>query len=466
MEIPKNIKVAWQPQEKQAIALARIEDEILYGGARGGGKTDAGMAWLLYDIDKPYYRALVIRKNADDLKDWIDRARIMYKVVGAEVVGNPAEVRFPKGGKIRTGHLNDENAYTKYQGAEYQKIVIEELSQIPREKDYIRLIGSNRSSNIDIKPQVFCTTNPDEPGLEWIQKRWGVPDVPDFDKIYSQITPEGKSLVFIPAKLEDNPLLMESDPNYLKYLESLKTIDYELWEAWRLGNWKGYGVEGSFYRTQLEICEKESRITDIPYEDILPVYTWCDLGIGDSFCIGYFQISGTQWRVIDYDEFNGESLGEAIKRMKDKPYRYAEHYAPHDIQVRELGTGKSRYEIALANGIVYRIVPKLGVEDGINALRMKFSSLWFDKTKCDLLLKRLRRYHKEFDDKRGIFKNKPVHDINSHAADMVRGWAVSEKQIYNAQPIKKFKYPNDDLDFFGQENSGSFDAHAMFPDIG
>jgi len=421
------------------------------------------MAWLLYDIDKPYYRALVIRKNADDLKDWIDRARIMYKVVGAEVVGNPAEIRFPKGGKIRTGHLNDENAYTKYQGAEYQKIVIEELSQIPREKDYIRLIGSNRSSNIDIKPQVFCTTNPDEPGLEWIQKRWGVPDVPDFDKIYSKITPEGKTLVFIPAKLEDNPLLMDSDPNYLKYLESLKVLDYELWEAWRLGNWKGYGVEGSYFRQQLEAIERDGHMIDLPYDDVLPVHTWCDLGIGDSFCIGYFQVSGRQWRVIDYDEFDGESLGVAIERMRAKSYRYASHHAPHDIRVRELGTGKERWEIALANGVQYLIVPDIGVENGINALRMKFPTLWFDRIKCDLLLRRLRRYHKEFDSKRGVYKNAPVHDINSHASDMMRYWAVSEGQVLPAMPIKKYKYADDDF-FISRENN-DFDPRAMFPEI-
>ena len=112
----------WTPQPKQAIALTRLEDEILYGGARGGGKTDAGQAWLLYDIDKPRYRALVLRRNADDLRDWIDRARELNLPTRAEFVGNPVEIRFPSGAKIRTGHLKDQNAYTKYQGQEYQKV--------------------------------------------------------------------------------------------------------------------------------------------------------------------------------------------------------------------------------------------------------------------------------------------------------------------------------------------------------
>lgn len=420
------MKIHWQPQPKQEIALSRVEDEILYGGARGGGKTDAGQVWLLYDKDHAKFRALVIRKNADDLKDWIDRARYMYMGLGVQVVGNPPEIKFPKGGIIRTGHLKDENAYTKYQGHEYQRMLIEELSQIPREKDYLKLISSCRSTVPELRPQVFATTNPDDPGLEWIKGRWNIPDIPDFDKVYNSTTEEGRHLVFIPAKLEDNPKLMEVDPQYVALIDSWKRTDYEQWEAWRLGNWKGFGVEGAYYRAQLIKAEQENRITEVPYDELLPVHTWCDLGIGDSFSIGYFQIYGQQWRMIDYDEFEGESLGSAIKRMEEKGYYYGTHHAPHDIEVRELGTGKSRYEIAQSLGVDYSIVPRLEVDDGINAARMRFSSVWFDKSKCDLFLKRMRRYHKEFDEKRGVFKNKPVHDANSHAADMFRYWATTD----------------------------------------
>ncbi len=140
--------IKWKPQPRQAIALARTENEILFGGARGGGKTDAGQAWLMYDIDKPYYRALVLRRNADDLKDWIDRARLFYHT--ATITGQVPEIKFPSGAIIRTGHLKDSNAYTKYQGHEYQKILNEELTHIPRESDYEKLLGSNRSKYPDI----------------------------------------------------------------------------------------------------------------------------------------------------------------------------------------------------------------------------------------------------------------------------------------------------------------------------
>lgn len=420
--------IIWQPQERQAKALSSNADEILYGGARGGGKTDAGQAWLLYNIGNPRFRALVIRRNSDDLKDWSDRAKHMYRDTGAVFTGQPVEINFPSGAVIRSGHLKDENAYTKYQGHEYHNILIEELSQIPRESDYLKLISSCRST-IDIKPQIFCTTNPDDPGLEWIQARWQIPDTPLSNTEYFHTDKTGRRLEFIPARMEDNSVLMEKDPGYVRYLDSFKESDPDLYNAWRLGHWKGYGVEGSYYRNQITAAESQMRIRDVPYDGCLEVNTWCDLGIADSFAIGYFQRGPEGWRVIDYDEFEGESLLEAIGRMRKKPYKYGKHYAPHDIQVRELGSGKSRLEIALANGVDYQVVPNLPVEDGINALRQRMSELWFDQTKCEMLLQRLRRYHKEYDEKRGVWKNRPYHDANSHAADMMRYWATTSDLV-------------------------------------
>lgn len=432
----------WQAQPKQEQALVSDEGEILYGGARGGGKTDAGQAWLLYDHEHPRYRALVIRRNADDLKDWTDRAHKMYAPTGAKFIGSPVSIFFPNGGIIRTGHLNDEEAYTKYQGHEYQKILLEELSQIPREKDYLKLLGSCRSTVPDIKPQVFATTNPDDPGIEWIRARWKIPETPDFDMVYRSsidIMVDGRKftrrLIFIPAKLEDNPILMQADPDYVAYLESLKAIDPDLYEAWRKGNWKGFGTEGSYYRTQIADAEAKKRITNVPYDATLDVHTWCDLGIADSFSIGYFQLAGFQWRMIDYDEFEGESLDSAIQRMRAKGYNYGDHFAPHDIEIRELGTGMSRLELAANKGLKYRVVPKLGVQEGINAGRMTFPITWFDRTKCDLFLKRIRRYHKEFDEKRGIYKATPVHDINSHAADMWRYFSIGKGALTATRDI-------------------------------
>jgi len=416
-------KVHWKPQTKQEFALARIEDEILFGGSRGGGKTDAGQVWLLYDINKKYYRALVIRRNATDLEDWIDRAKNMYAPAGGIYTGNT--FTFPSGAKIRTGHLKDDNAFSKYQGHEYQKMLIEELTQISTETDYEKLRASCRSKHRDISPQIFATTNPDGPGHKWVKERWKIPDEPTGPVITKVPTKDGyMTRIFIPSTLDDNRILMESDPNYVNQLDSIQ--DEELRNAWRYGSWAGFGIKGAYYKDQLQRAIRENRITDVPYEVAMPVITWWDLGVGDSTCIGFFQRVGVQWRMIDYYESSGEGLSHYVKVLSDKGYIYSNHYAPHDIIVKELGTGLTRLEQASNYGLDFEIAPKLSIEDGINAVRTRFNTLWIDQTKCARFIECIKNYQKEWDDKMGEFKQKPLHDWSSHGADMLRYWAVTD----------------------------------------
>ena len=227
-------KVFWKPHPgPQTEVLTRPEYEILFGGSRGGGKTDAGLAWLIRWVHLPYYRALVIRRNSDDLRDWVDRATMFYGTAGGKVVGNPPEVRFPSGAKIRTGHLKDDNAYTKYQGHEYQKMLIEELTQIDAEINYLKLIASCRSVNPDLRPQIFCTTNPGGQGHQWVKDRFRIVGTPR-ESIKTVDEKTGRKRIFIPARVEDNPTLMENDPEYVLFLESLPE---NLMKAWRLGSW-------------------------------------------------------------------------------------------------------------------------------------------------------------------------------------------------------------------------------------
>lgn len=225
----------WRPHPgKQEEALRRNEFEVLYGGQRGGGKTDAGLVWLTEYIQHPRYRALVIRKNSEDLSDWIDRAAYLYQRYGARPTGKPATITFPSGAKIRTGHLKDDLAYTKYQGHEYQRILIEELTQIPDETRYLQLISSCRTSIPELIPQIFCTTNPGGLGHAWVKARF----IDVAPPVTRYIDPEtGLTRIFIPAGLDDNPTLLTANPQYVQQLEALKATNYELYMAWRHGSW-------------------------------------------------------------------------------------------------------------------------------------------------------------------------------------------------------------------------------------
>ena len=187
------------------------------------------MAWLLRATEYPDARMLVIRRNADDLADWIDRAHKMYPY--AKIVGKPATIKFPSGAIIRTGHLKDDQAYTKYQGHEYQRVLIEELTQIPSEESYLKLISSCRSTIEGLEPKIFCTANPGGKGHQWVKRRFITGHKPEV-----AFKEEGQSRyrMYIPATIDNNPTLMNSDPEYVNFLDNLPE---PLRSAWRHGDW-------------------------------------------------------------------------------------------------------------------------------------------------------------------------------------------------------------------------------------
>jgi hypothetical protein len=201
-------------------------------------------------------------------------------------------------------------------------------------------------------------------------------------------------------------------------------------------------MQGSYYGKIVEQMENDGKITDVPYEPNLLVDTWWDLGVNDSMSIGFFQKHGLGWRLIDYLEGSGEGLGYYVQELQNKGYIYGKHFAPHDIVVKEMGTGKSRLETAKELGIKFETitkpdgglksaVPMLSIEDGIQAVRGRLQTLYIDKIKGERLVKALKNYHKDYDEVNKVYRNNPKHDWSSHCADMVRYWAVTNPQEIN-----------------------------------
>jgi len=186
-------------------------------------------------------------------------------------------------------------------------------------------------------------------------------------------------------------------------------------------------VLGAYYSKLMQDAESEGRIGDIPYDPTLPVETWWDLGMHDATSIVFAQREkGTPWvNVIDYHESSGEGLPHYAKVLQDKGYTYSRHVMPHDVKVRELGSGKSRLEIAQGLGMKVDIAPQQKVEDGIQAVRALLPKCRFDRVKTKRLVEALRSYRTEYDTERRVFKPKPVHDWTSHPADAFRYGAVS-----------------------------------------
>ena len=187
-------------------------------------------------------------------------------------------------------------------------------------------------------------------------------------------------------------------------------------------------IKGAYYTELLTAARKDGRITRVPYDPALPVDTDWDLGISDAMTIWFTQSTRAgEVRVIDYYENSGEGIPHYARVLQERPYTYGEHWAPHDIQVRELGTGKSRLETARNHGIRFRVVRNIGVADGIDAARLLLPRCWFDEVKCKVGLEALTFYRKGYNDKLQIFTDKPMHDWTSHAADAFRGMAVRHK---------------------------------------
>lgn len=439
----ENIKKDWIAQPKQALALSQRAFEILYGGARGGGKTDAGMAFLMYHIKHPLFRALVIRKNADDLKDWSDRAERFYAKAKAIRRGNPSEFVFPSGAIIRTGHLKDNNAYMKYQGHEYQNMVIEELPQIPQELNYLMLIASCRSSVPDIQPQVFNTANPDGPGHDWVKERFNIPDEPFDEAVMTKDPTSGRWRAFIPARIEDNPALMEADPGYVKFLDSLPD---GLRDQWRRGSWADFDVKGAYYTNEIRQMINEKRFRFVPYDPLLRVHTVWDLGqsAGNAMAIGFFQAISTELRLIGY--YQNESFGfnhyfgKLQEYQQNRGYVYGKHFAPFDMNVKELGTGKTRWQTAKEQGWEFQIVPQLDIADGIEQVRIIFPKFWINtENGGKQFLNAIKQYMRQFDESRQAYKDKPFHDWTSNPADMLRYAAIIHKQMTNPNTKPKYR---------------------------
>jgi phage terminase large subunit len=208
-------------------------------------------------------------------------------------------------------------------------------------------------------------------------------------------------------------------------------------------------VLGSYYATLLREARNEKRIGVVPYDKDLPVHTFWDLGIGDAMSIWFAQFFRNEIRLIDYYEAQGEGLSYYVGVLKGKGYAYGNHYFPHDIQVKELGTGKSRFEILEGLGVNPSIVPKMSVDDGINAVRSILNRCWFDEMKTQRGYDALNSYHKEYDEDRKCFKNKPYHDWSSHGADAFRYLSLSYKQIYS--PAQKSQTEFDKKSRFSNE---------------
>jgi len=192
-------------------------------------------------------------------------------------------------------------------------------------------------------------------------------------------------------------------------------------------------IKGSFYGKDVAEAENEKRIGRVPRDKAADVFCAWDLGISDNMALWIFQIIGREWHWLKYYENKNLGLDHYVDWVKALPYAVHEHFLPHDAEVRELQTGKSRVSFLEERGLNCSVLPRSSEADGISAVRQRFNRFWFDEEGCERGIDCLRMYRSEFDEKHSVLKTRSVHDWASHGADAFR-YAVMGADDSTASP--------------------------------
>jgi phage terminase large subunit len=286
-------------------------------------------------------------------------------------------------------------------------------------------------------------------------------------------TPRGKNHLFDMYEIaKDNPsewyaeLLTIHDTKHIQWSEIQKEIDSgEMSEDMAAQEYLcdfDLGIDGSYYGKYIDKMRREGQLGEVAWLPSHKVDTAWDIGFSDSTTIIFFQRVGQAIHVIDTYEKSQEGLEHYAKVLESKPYSYGRHWAPHDIAVREFGSGLSRIEKARQLGIKFEIkdngqssaLPNLSIMDGIEAVRSSFVRMWIDDKKCASLIRALENYRKEWDAKHKVYKDNPLHNDASHFADAFRYLVLSLSKSRDGQTTAEELKARHMKAMYGENNHG------------
>ena len=294
--------IIWTPQSRQEAFMSRAEDEALYGGAAGGGKSDALVIEATRQVHIPHYKALILRKTYPQLTELIEKSQRYYPLAFPKAKYNISEHTwyFPSGAKIVFGSMQHSKDKLNYQGKAYDFVAFDELTHFTYD-EYIYLSSRNRANGKGTKVYMRATANPGGIGHGWVKDRFitaAKPMTTIWEAVKIAVNGKAetrhKSRIFVPSSVFDNKILLENDPNYLTRLATLPEADKK---ALLYGDWNSYaGQVFEEWRDNPEHYD-DRRWTHViqPFE---PPKHWT---IYRSFDFGYAKPFSCAWSAIDGD---------------------------------------------------------------------------------------------------------------------------------------------------------------------
>jgi hypothetical protein len=239
--------VVWQPQRRQAAFISCPCDDVGFGGARGGGKSDAVIGdWISHsDTYGQHAIGMCFRRERTQLIDLVERAKQVLVPIGHKWFDRDSTFRGPKGSRLRFAFLESDSDADAYQGHSYTRLYGEELGTFPSETPILKLNATLRSGQ-GVPCQFKSTFNPGGAGHGWVKARYRLDTKPGGMEVFKfeLKTPGGKTVektrIFIPSKVTDNAFL---DENYVANLMMVGSP--ELVRAWLEGDWTI--VEGAYF---------------------------------------------------------------------------------------------------------------------------------------------------------------------------------------------------------------------------
>lgn len=295
---PQN--VIWSPQPKQELMMSRWEDEALYGGAAGGGKSDFLVAEAMRQVHVPNYRAILFRKTYKQLTELIDKSEDMYKRAfrKARYNGTNHVWRFPTGAKIYFGNMQDVSYKRDYQGKQFDFVGFDELTHFTWD-EYSYMYSRNRPSGPGTRVYMRATANPGGIGHGWVKSHF-VKAAEPYHTAFTDLEvkrPDGtiqrmlKSKIFIPSSVFDNQKLLENNPNYLASLAMLPAAErdallYGSWDSFDGQVFTEFTDDPKGYDTQ---CYTHV-INQFRIPDDWLIYRGFDFGYAKPFSVGWYAV--------------------------------------------------------------------------------------------------------------------------------------------------------------------------------